>query len=172
MKPQRYFIAGLLACSFAPAMQAAQTQTIGWIEHVQILPQDIMLKAKIDTGADNSSIHADDIAVFEKDGSKRVKFTVENKKGEKATFDLPLIRYATIKRKLTDPIKRPVVSMELCIGNILKKVHINLANRGNFKYRMLIGRSYLKELYLVDSGKRYTSEPNCKGSIAHAQHPA
>lgn len=91
-----------------------------------------------------------------------VKFAIENKDGDSAEFDLPLVRYTSIKRKGAESIMRPVVSMGLCIGNTLKDVEINLANRENFTYRMLIGRSYLKDRYLVTSGKTYTVEPTCK----------
>jgi len=161
MKIRHYVIGGLLASGFAP-LAWAQTPAIGWIEHVQINPHKLMLKAKIDTGADNSSVHADNIVVYEQNGIKMVKFTVENKNGERADFDLPLVRYAKIKRKGAEPQQRPVINMELCIGNTLKAVNLNLANRENFKYRMLIGRSYLKDQYLVDSGKQYTAEPNCQ----------
>ena len=163
MKQYLCLTIGLLSGAFAPSIMADEPQAIGWIEHVQIQPNGLTLKAKIDTGADNSSIHADPITVYEKEGSKWVKFSVENKAGEKADFDLPMTRYALIKRKGAEPLKRPVVTMMLCLGNTLKKVNINLANRENFKYRMLIGRTYLQDTLLVNSSKQYTVEPNCKG---------
>ena len=167
MKLHYILVSTLVASLLGQAnLQAEPLQTIGWIEHVQIPSRNIALKAKIDTGADNSSVHADDIQVYEKEGAKWVRFTVRNKENQSAEFDLPLIRYAKIKRKSAEPLLRPVVSMELCIGKTLKKVDINLANREHFKYRMLIGRSYLKELYLVDSSRQYMAEPSCKSPVA------
>lgn len=163
MKPQRYLIAGFMLCGLVPVATAAPARAIGWIEHAQLQPHNMILKAKIDTGADNSSLHAEHIEVYTKDGAKRVKFSVANHNGEMAEFDLPLVRFTTIKRKGAEPLSRPIVNMTLCVGNTLKAVDINLANRKNFKYRMLIGRSYLKDRYLVDSGKQYTTEPNCAG---------
>lgn len=163
MKIHHYFAASLLGCGLATTTVADTTQAIGWIENVQIQPQNIVFNAKIDTGADNSSIHASDIEIYEKDGTKMVKFSVENKQGQLVYFDQPLVRIANIKRKGAEPLKRPVVSMDLCIGNTVKSVHINLANRENFKYRMLIGRSYLKDTFLVDSNKQHTVEPACTG---------
>jgi len=156
-------VVGLLTVAFAPNIMAEEPKTIGWIEHVQIQPNGLTLKAKIDTGADNSSVHAEPITVYEKEGAKWVKFSVANKAGEKADFDLPMTRYALIKRKGAEPLRRPVVTMTLCLGNTLKKVNINLANRENFKYRMLIGRSYLQDTLLVNSGKKHTVEPSCTG---------
>ena len=162
MKVNNIFIFSVLGYLLAiPSLQAETLPVIGWIEHVQIQARNIILKAKIDTGADNSSIHADNIQVYDKDGATWVRFTLRNKENHSADFDLPLVRYAKIKRKRAEPLLRPVVSMGLCIGNNMKKVDINLANREHFKYRMLIGRSYLKDQYLVDSSKQHTIEPDC-----------
>ena len=161
MKTSIYVLASILGCSLMTVAQAETTQTIGWIEHVKLGTSDLMMRAKIDTGADNSSIHADNMKFYEKDGVKMVKFTVENKKGEVANFDLPVVRIANIKRKGAEPLHRPVVKMNLCLGHSMKTVYVNLANRGNFKYRMLVGRSYLKDHYLVNSSAQYTEEPSC-----------
>lgn len=161
MKIMHYVNSALLCSLFATSVFAATPQTIGWIEHVSIQPQNMLMKAKIDTGADNSSIHAEGIQVIEKDGDKYVQFTIRNKQDESLQLEKPLIRYALIKRKDAEPLKRPVVEMELCLGNTMKTVHVNLANRENFKYRMLIGRSFLKQGYLVDSSNQYIAEPAC-----------
>jgi hypothetical protein len=161
MKKPIYVLAGILGFSLMSAAQAENFQTIGWIEHVKLGTSDLMMRAKIDTGADNSSIHADNMTVYEKDGVKMVKFTVENKQGNAAKFDLPVVRIANIKRKGAEPLHRPVVKMNLCLGHSMKTVYVNLANRGNFKYRMLVGRSYLKNQYLVNTATQYTEEPSC-----------
>lgn len=162
MKIARYFSGALLGACFTTPAVADSLQTIGWIEQVQIPSNDITFTAKIDTGADNSSLNASDVEIYEHNGNKRVRFAVENKEGVSSKFDLPLIRIANIKRKRAEPIQRPVVSIALCVGNTLKTTLVNLANRKNFKYRMLIGRSFLKDNYLVNSGKQFTSKPACQ----------
>jgi len=135
---------------------------IGWIESVSIQPYNLMVQAKIDTGADDSSIHADDIKVLEKNGVKMVRFTLENKQGETVSVEKPLVRYVEIKRKGAEPQLRPVVMMDLCLGNKLSQTVVNLANRSNFSYRMLVGRSYLmKQAYVVDSNRMHTTTPAC-----------
>ena len=164
------FATSLLALGLGGGVVAEPSQAIGWIERVQLHSQKLVMTAKIDTGADNSSIHADNIELYEQAGEQRVRFSVENKQGEVVNLDLPVERVAYIKRKGAAPLERPVVNMELCIGNSLKQVPINLANRGNFKYRMLIGRSYLKDQYLVNSGAQFTAEPNCQGSLAQSDN--
>ena len=129
MKKQYFLIVSLLGFTTIKTAVAVPEETIGWIEQDQIQPEYIILTAKIDTGADNSSVHAQNIDVYEKDGNEMVKFSVENKDGDSAEFDLPLVRYTSIKRKGAESIMRPVVSMGLCIGNTLKDVEINLSNR-------------------------------------------
>ena len=163
MKITPYYIVALLAYSLTTTA-FADTQFIGWIENVKISSNKMMLIAKIDTGADNSSINAQNVDIYHaNDGSKRVRFSVQNKNGDSAKFDLPVLRITHIKRKGAEALKRPVVSMNLCIGNILKTTQVNLADRSNFKYQMLIGRTYLKNVYMVDSNKKYTAEPLCAG---------
>jgi len=64
----------------SPIAFAKNNKTImGWLEKVVILPYKIELTAKLDSGADRSSIHARNIEIFEKDGAKWVSFTLEYK---------------------------------------------------------------------------------------------
>ena len=60
------------------------------------------------------------------------------------------------------PALIPVVTLGLCIGHINREIEINLADRSNFKYVMLVGRDFLRDTYVVDSAKTLTIEPNCQ----------
>jgi len=161
MKLIHYVGCTLLSSLFTMSAFAMTPQTIGWIEHVSIGPSTMIMVAKIDTGADNTSLHAEDIQIIKKDGVKYVKFSIRNKQDQILQLEKPLKRFARIKRKGAESLKRPVVEMELCLGNTLKTVPVNLANRENFKYHMLIGRSFLRQGYLVDSNSKYIAEPTC-----------
>ena len=157
----------LIGGGIVQVSSAEVNKTIGWIEHVKLHNKNMLMEAKIDTGADNSSIHASGIELYEQNDIRMVKFLVENKAGEMVEFVKPLVRIAYIKRKGAEPLERPVVKMDLCIGNTLKTTDVNLANRKNFEYRMLIGRSFLIDHYLVNSSQKFTSEPVCtNGNIA------
>lgn len=135
--------------------------TIGWIETVRILPEGFNLQAKIDTGADHSSLDVVGWQSFKRNNKEWVRFDVRNNENITQSFERPLERYAKIKRKKSAALERPVVKMWLCIGNNKFLSPVNLATRKNFKFRMLIGRSYLKERFLVDSSSRLTLSPEC-----------
>ena len=147
----------LISTSFA-----LEKQTIGWLESVTINDHELKLQAKIDTGATTSSIHAKTIKKFTRGGKKWIRFRVKNKRGEEILLEKKIQRYVKIKRKLMFPIKRPVIKLGICISNVYRVQEVNLADRKNFDYQMLIGRNYLKGFFLVDSEITYTSKPSCK----------
>ena len=161
MKQARRLLLALLALFPVLPLMAGEPVVIGWVEDVSVVPHNLTFHAKIDTGADNSSMHAEDIHIYEKANAKRVRFTVEDDRGEVTKLDMPLLRITNIKRKGADDQYRPVVSMKLCLGKQMREVEVNLANRANFEYHMLIGRSFLKGLYAVDSARQYTTKPTC-----------
>lgn len=135
---------------------------IGWIETIQILPETFQLSAKIDTGADNSSLNVTNPIQFLKEEEPWIRFTIPLGKDEPVTVERPIKRYARIKRKGAASLKRPVVLLDLCVGTLYKKnVPVNLADRRGFKYSMLIGRTFLKGSALVDSDLTLTQQPSC-----------
>ena len=135
--------------------------TIGWIEPVKIYPEGIEMQAKIDTGADNSSLGVIDWHSYMIDDEEWIRFTTINNNNKQQVIERPLDRYARIKRKQENSLKRPVVKMWLCIGNKLSLTSVNLAKRNQFKFRMLIGRSLLKGNYLVNSATELSTFPQC-----------
>jgi hypothetical protein len=137
----------------------------GWIENVSIFPGDLKIKAKLDTGAKNSSLNAKHIEEFERDGEKWVGFTLKNWKGRTEKFEARVIRTATIKQHETESVTRPVILLGICLGNVYKEVEVNLEDRSKFNYQMLIGRSYLRNSILVDASATFKIQPDCQGAI-------
>jgi hypothetical protein len=135
---------------------------VGWIEKVRVLPEDLVMHAKIDTGADNSSINALKPKEFTKDGRNWIRFTLKNREGKAITLERPIVRIAKIKKRKSESRQhRPVVMLGLCIGNMYREVEVNLADRRRFKYQLLIGRSFMRDKLLVDPSATYTVEPVC-----------
>jgi hypothetical protein len=161
-------IAGLLLFSFIflftlpDISYARDKQTIGWIEKVALDNNRLQLKAKIDTGATTSSIHAEVLKKFKRGGQKWVRFKLRNKTGQSIVVEKKVVRMVKIKRKLALSLKRPVVLLGVCLGKVYREEEVNLSNRGNFVYEMLIGRNYLKDYFLVDSSRTFTVKPRCK----------
>ena len=134
----------------------------GWVENVSIFPGGLKIKAKLDTGARNSSLNAKHIEEFERDGEKWVRFDLKNWKGRTASFETKVIRMATIKQHETESATRPVIRLGICLANVYKEVEVNLEDRSKFNYQMLIGRSYLRNSILVDSSATFKVQPDCQ----------
>ncbi|SEO91532.1 ATP-dependent zinc protease family protein [Aquisalimonas asiatica] len=152
----------LLALSlFTVAVSSAHAKSIfGWIERVKLLEGDVTVEAKLDTGADNSSINAPDPESFDKDGEEWVRFTITSADDEEHTIERPVERMARI-RSASGTSERYVVMMNVCLGDIQREVEVNLADRDGLSYEMLIGRSFMEDHVLVDSGPKYTRDPAC-----------
>lgn len=151
----------LLLLTFSSGTGAEENKIIGWIERVEVSTQGLSLEAKVDTGADYSSVHAEDIRYFERGSTHWVEFALQDGNGEKHVLQRPLERIARIKKKTTGYQERPVVMLQLCVGESKRMAQVNLAQRGHFEYPLLLGRSFLKTGYLVDSSAKHLLPPTC-----------
>jgi hypothetical protein len=163
MKYPYPFLAGLFGLLvLALPTAAGQKKVVGWIEKVRIYPGNFLIHAKLDSGADNSSLHAANLTRFQRDGRPWVRFELDNRDGKKVTIERPLLREATIKRHYLKAQKRPVIKIGVCLGNLYKETEVNLVDRTGFNYRMLIGRKFMEGAVIIDPSAKYTVEPHCK----------
>ncbi|MGR9099052.1 MAG: ATP-dependent zinc protease family protein [Gammaproteobacteria bacterium] len=133
----------------------------GWLEKIVLSPWQVQLKAKLDTGAKTSSIHAEHVERFERDGKTWIRFTLP--RGRKKTesrqkIETPLVRDVLIKRHKLPSAVRPVVEMAFCINDHYYVAEFTLADRGNFNYPVLLGRRFLANNILVDSSATFIYE--------------
>lgn len=146
---------------------------LGAIETVSLLDQHLMLDAKLDTGADMSSLSATDMHFFKKDDKEWVRFTLNGGMQKKITLTKPVLRYVHIL-KHTEEVrypsqsnekqysKRAVVQFLICIGEEKQNILVNLIDRTQFKYPMLIGDVTLRKFRVViDVGQTHLSVPHC-----------
>jgi hypothetical protein len=132
---------------------------IGELEHVNIMPEDLRLKARIDTGAQTSSIGVSSVRSFERDGKKWLHFSVEGPDGKKLMdFEKPVLRTAKIKRHGAEAIERPVVKLKIMLGNKEMEREFTLADRAQYKFPVLIGRNVLAGKYLVDVNRKFSGQ--------------
>lgn len=116
------------------------------------------IKAKIDTGAQTSALHAAEIEEFERDGASWVRFEVQPWQltdDDTVTVELPVHDRRTVRSSSGHAQQRPVVLMniELAGRNIVAEV--TLTDREEMIFRMLIGREALRRGYLVDSAASF-----------------
>ena len=143
---------------------AADGTPLGWVERGQILPEHVTVKFKLDTGALTSSMHAEDLDYFEKDGDKWVRFDldlkdVEQDKLVKSRIERKLQRELTVRAGGKED--RPVVLMKVCVGDRLLEEEFSLRDRDEMNYPVLLGRRTLEKLGPVDSARTFTIEPSC-----------
>ncbi len=158
MKTLRFLSLVLLSCL---AFSASAKQIIGINEQVALPTEGLELKAKIDSGAKNTSLHALNIKLFQQNGKQWVSFDTLNQKKETISLSAPVHRIARIKRHNGKSQERPVIITGVCIGNILRNVEVNLIDRSRLNYPLLIGRTYLDGNFLIDVSLKYTVKPNC-----------
>jgi len=150
---------GVIAAAESGATPPPSPQTIGWIEPVQV--QGLVLDAKIDTGADSSSIAAGSVTEFERDGQPWVRFTLRHRNQAVRTLERPLIRQVAIKLATGKLQRRPVVELEICLGRQRRTTQMNLSSRERKQYPMLIGRDFLHGRFVVDPARERTTRPRC-----------
>lgn len=128
---------------------------MGWLESVFFRPWNVRLTAKLDTGANTSSLHAERLERFTRDGRKWVRFTVVKNEDKRYVVERPVVRTASIKQHGKGSAQREVVTMVLCKNGREYETEFTLVDRSNFSYPVLLGRSFLKHAALVDAGATF-----------------
>ena len=124
---------------------------IGWCEWVQ-LPQLGLpaIKAKIDTGARTSAVHADSIEPFRKKGQPWVRFTLRPLPFAKTlvvTCEAPLVDRRMVKDSGGKAEKRFVIETLAIVGGTPRMVEMTLTNREKMVFRMLLGRQAINRFH-------------------------
>jgi hypothetical protein len=141
----------------AAALMAGK-HVIGAVEPVRVIPGDFVFTARIDTGAKTSSMHAEEIQQFERDGKRWVRFKITD--GTKSrVVEKRVVRRVRIKQQIVPSERRPVVKMRFIIGGVSQSIQVTLTDRSNFKYKVLVGRNFLHDLFIVDVGQKMTTQP-------------
>ncbi len=132
--------------------------------HIEVAEVEGMsFPVKLDTGADVSSINAKNIKQFKKNSKDMVSFTYENDSGLKKEFTKPVVDVMRIKAKKGEKANvRPVVEMHVKLGELEKKIRVNLQDRSRFHYSMILGKNFLKHGAIVASDTNYivTEKPD------------
>jgi hypothetical protein len=136
---------------------------VGWRELVSLPELGLAdIPAKIDTGARTSSLHADVVDDFQRDGERFVRFAVDWG-GVRRFCEAVHVDVRGITSSNGDKQTRFVIKTPLTIGKFSFRAEISLANRSQMQFPMLIGRTALRRRMVVDSGHSWLQSPE----IAH-----
>ncbi len=144
----------LIGPGVAPA-EAKEKVSLGGVENVALLPWGVIMPARIDTGAATSSLDARNIAIK----GNEVEFNLPPQYGGRK-IRLPLLKVKTVKSAEAKD-RRPVVMVEFCIGPKRIRTRVNLNDRSNVKYPILIGRNTLMHDFVVECSGSYCTQPSC-----------
>ncbi|WP_290524009.1 RimK/LysX family protein [Alcanivorax sp.] len=171
----------LAGCTLVAQAQGPASKVIyGLNEHVQLRELGVSVPAKLDTGAESASLSARHIRIFERDGVDMVEFDLALMKQDREALgikreqwddiQLPLVGHVRIKRLAESLVeeergynRRPMVMLTVCMGRRAEQIEVNLTDRSDFSYPLLIGADALKRLgAVVDPSLVMTAgKPRC-----------
>jgi hypothetical protein len=131
---------------------------IGEMENVYLPKYKISYKARIDTGAKTSSLHAQNIVEFEREGKRWVKFEIIDNNKQVIKIEKPIKRIVKIKEGEGERDRRYVVNMKFNISTVSYFGEINLTDRSDLEFPVLIGRNFIRGNTIVDVSKKFTQK--------------
>ncbi len=158
-----FFFSGSLL--MGSAMASNEKMIYGYIEKATLVDKDLMLSAKLDTGAKSASLNATHITEVKKNDTLFLRFIVPSKTGD-ILFECERVGEVNIKVRAgergTNPllkktVMRPVVLMRIKMANKERLIRVNLTNRNRFIYPLLLGREAIIAFDgIVDPSLKYT----------------
>lgn len=132
---------------------------VGWREWVALPAIGVRaIKAKIDTGARSSALHAYNIERFDRAGERWVRFTIHPWQRDVATTvvgEAPLLDDRWVRSSSGRQELRPVVTTDVELMGVRWPIELTLSNRDQMGFRMLLGRQAVRGRFIVDPGRSY-----------------
>ncbi len=146
--------------------KAADLPLIGWREWVALPKLGVeRIKAKVDTGARSSSLHAFDLQPFRRRGRDWVRFLVHpqqrSAKGE-IEVEAPVLEHRLIRSSNGKSSERPVIVTPLQLLGCTWPIELTLASRDEMGFRMLLGREAVRRRFLIDAGGSYFGDRDAR----------
>lgn len=132
---------------------------IGWREWIALPDLGVAsIKAKIDTGARSSSLHAFDVEEFERDGKVWVRFHVlPRQKCDRTRLwtEAEVLEHRTIRSSNGTMSSRPVIRTRARLLGKTFRIDLTLADRSEMGFRMLLGREAVRRRFVIDPGHSF-----------------
>ncbi len=139
--------------------------TLGWREWVSLPELGIdAVKAKVDTGARSSSLHAEEIELVERNDRRYVRFRLGDR-GKLCppgigTVEFPLLEYRWITSSNGKRQRRPIIRTEISLSGSTWKIDLSLTPRATMGFPMLLGREAIRGRFVVEPGKSFLAKEN------------
>lgn len=149
---------------------------IGWREWVGLPDLGVAhIKAKIDTGARSSSLHAFDVEEFERDAQPWVRFHIYPRQRciqTRLWTEAPVSEYRAIRSSNGQMSLRPVIRTRVLILGKKYRIDLTLADRSEMGFRMLLGREAVRRRFVIDPGHSFLGgvPPRAVHPDARAKH--
>jgi hypothetical protein len=164
---KQLFLLFSLSLLLSTAMANQEKHLYGYVEKALLVDKNLLLSAKLDTGAKSASLNATHIQEIEEDGVPYLRFIIPTKTGD-VPFKSPYIGKVKIKVRAGErlhptekakPLARPVIKIKIRIGDEEQLVVVNLANRKRFNYPLLLGRDAIKQFKgIIDPALTFTTK--------------
>lgn len=145
-------------------------QVVGWREWVALPELRVArIKAKVDTGARTSALHAYDVEGFERDGGAWARFEVhpiQRSRASSVIVEAPLVDRRQVRSSSGSAEHRWVIRTALIMGEASWPIEVTLTRRDAMGFRMLLGRQALRRRTLVDPGRSWLA-----GTPARVREP-
>jgi hypothetical protein len=148
-------------------MKARGKSVLGWREWIQFQSLGLPpMKAKVDTGARTSALHAFRVRAFRRHGQRWVRFHVhpqQQNPGTVVVCEAPVVDRRQVMDSGGHAEKRYVIRVEIRLHDASWPIELTLTNRDTMRFRVLLGRTALSKRYLVDAGISF----RCGGTRDH-----
>ena len=139
--------------------ESGKLRVVGWREWIGIPSLGIKrIKAKIDTGASSSSLHAYDIEILDHLDPPEVKFKIQPLQKNRTAIiqaQVPVLDFRKVRSSNGETTVRPVIRTRIEIFGRTHEIDVTLFDRAKMGFRMLIGREALRGRFVVDSARSY-----------------
>jgi len=137
-------------------------EVIGWREWVGLPEFGIdVVKAKIDTGARTSALHAFRLSTFTRDGQDWARFEIHPHQRtalDAITVEAPVVDMRRVRSSNGEIQDRPVIRTDIVIQGHRWPIEITLTSRDEMGFRILIGRAAIRRRFVVDPARSFTGE--------------